>query len=111
MSKWIRKGDTVKVLAGNDRGQMGEVLKRLEERVLVKGVNIRKKHLRRSQQSQGARIVEMEVPIHISNVALCDKDGKIFKVKVRQEKKGGERELVFAKDKKEIVYRGVKKPA
>ena len=110
MSKWIRKGDQVKVIAGNDKGKMGEVLGREEDRVLIKGVNIRKKHLKRTERSQGARIVDMEVPIHISNVALCDKEGNVLKIGVRQEK-GGERELVYKSGSKETVYRSVKKPA
>jgi large subunit ribosomal protein L24 len=110
MSKWIRKGDQVKVITGNDKGKTGEVLGRDEDRVLVKGVNIRKKHLKRTQQSQGARIVEMEVPIHVSNVAICDSKGEVLKVKVRQEK-NGQRELVYKAGAKETVYRAVKKPA
>lgn len=72
----LRKGDRVLVLAGNDKGKIGEVLSRKEDRILVQGVNIRKKHLRPTGQSQGGRVVEMEVPIHISNVSLCDKEGK-----------------------------------
>lgn len=111
MSKWIRKGDRVKVIAGNDKGKTGEVLSRGEERVLVQGVNIRKKHMKRTEQSQGARIVEMEIPIHISNVALCDKEGNVLKVSVRQEKVGGPRELVYKAGTKNAVYRAVKKPA
>lgn len=110
MSKWIRRGDQVKVLAGNDKGKTGEVIAREEDRVLIKGVNIRKKHLKRTERSQGARIVEMEVPIHVSNVALCDKDGNVLKVSIRQEK-GGERELVAKAGSKETLYRAVKKPA
>lgn len=110
MSKWIRKGDHVKVVAGNDKGKTGEVLGRNEDRVLIKGVNIRKKHLRRTQQSQGARIVEMEVPIHVSNVILCDNKGSVLKVRVRQEKEG-QRELVYKAGAKDTVYRAVKKPA
>src|SRR3990167_8600194 len=94
MGKWIRKGDLVKVVAGNDKGKTGEVIGRIEDRVLVKDVNIRKKHLKRTQESQGARIVEMEVPIHVSNVALCDKEGNVLKVNVREEE-SGERELVY----------------
>ncbi len=81
MGKAIRKGDRVLVIAGNDRGQSGEVLGRSEDRVLVQGVNIRKKHMKRTQQTQGGRVVEMEAPIHISNVCLCDKDGKRLKSK------------------------------
>ncbi len=109
MSKWIRKGDRVVVIAGNDKGKIGEVLTRSEERVLVQGVNVRKKHLKPTQQTQGGRIVEMEVPLHISNVCLCDKEGKPFKVKVVQAKAG--RELVYRSGDKKSVYRSVKKPA
>lgn len=105
MSKWIRKGDRVIVVAGNDKGKVGEVLSRTEERVLIQGVNIRKKHLKRTQQAQ-QRIVEMEVPIHISNVSLCDKEGNPFKVGVRTE--GDTRVLV--QKSKGTVYRPVKKP-
>ena len=65
MSKKIRKGDRVIVTAGNDKGKTGEVLSRTEERVLVQGVNVRKKHMRRTQQTQGGRVVEIEIPIHI----------------------------------------------
>ena len=108
MSKRIRRGDRVVVLAGNDKGKSGEVLASGEERVVVQGVNIRKKHMRPTQQTQGGRIVEMEVPIHKSNVCLCDKEGKPLKVRIRFGKEGG-KELVFGKGEKETVYRSVKK--
>ena len=110
MSKWIRKGDQVVVIAGNNKGKTGQVLSRTEERVLVQGVNIRKKHLRKTQESQGGRIVEMEVPIHISNVNLCDKEGKAFRVRVRNSAENG-RELVYKAGGEEIVHRSVKKQA
>ena len=82
----IRKGDRVLVIAGNDRGKTGEVLSRGEDRILVKEVNVRKKHLKRTQETQGGRIVEMEVPIHISNVCLCDKDGNRLKKAAKEVK-------------------------
>jgi large subunit ribosomal protein L24 len=86
MGKSIRKGDRVLVIAGNDRGKAGEVLSRGEDRILVQGINVRKKHLKPTQQTQGkGRIIEMEVPVHISNVCLCDKDGK--RIKAKKEKK------------------------
>lgn len=81
MAKRIKKGDRVLVIAGNDRGKTGEVIGRSIERVLIQGVNIRKKHMKRTQETQGGRVIEMEVPIHISNVCLCDKDGKRIKGK------------------------------
>jgi large subunit ribosomal protein L24 len=108
MSKWIKKGDRVLVIAGNDRGKAGEVLSRSEERVLIQGVNVRKKHLKRTQESKGGRIVEMEVPIHISNVSLCDKEGKRLKLHVKHEK-SGQRDLVHKAGAKGTVHRTVKK--
>ncbi len=110
MSKWIRRGDQVVVIAGNDKGKTGEVLGRTAERVLVQGVNVRKKHLRPTQQTQGGRIIEMEVPIHISNVSLCTKAGTPFRAKVKVQPDGS-RDLVYHEAGKEVVYRSVKKPA
>ncbi len=108
MSKWIKKGDRVLVIAGNDRGKAGEVLSRGEDRVLVQGINVRKKHLKPTQQTQGGRIVEMEVPIHISNVSLCDKEGKRLKIRTEKQKTG-QRDLVYKKASKGSVHRTVKK--
>ena len=110
MSKKIRKGDRVVVIAGNDKGKTGEVLSRTEERILVQGVNVRKKHMRRTQQTQGGRVVEMEIPIHISNVALCTKEGQKIRLSTKS-MKNGERELVFQSGGREVVYRSMKKPA
>ena len=108
MSKWIRKGDRVVVVAGNDKGKAGEVLSRSEERVLVQGINVRKKHMKRTQEAQGPRIIEMEVPIHISNVALCDKEGTPLKLRVRSDDEG-KRSLIYKSGNQEVVYRSMKK--
>lgn len=108
MSKWIRKGDRVKVTAGNNKGKSGEVLSRNGERVIIQDVNMRKKHMRKTQESQGGRIIEMEMPVHISNVCLCDKEGNSLKVRVRTNKQGS-RELVYGAKSQESVYRSVKK--
>ena len=74
MSLRIRKGDKVKVLAGRDRGKTGKVLhvypKR--DRALVEGVNMVKKHARKSQQNPQGAILHQELPIHISNLSLLD---------------------------------------
>jgi large subunit ribosomal protein L24 len=69
----IRKGDRVVVLTGRDKGRMGEVLRVIptEDRLVVQGVNVVKRHQRPSQVSPGG-IVEQEAPIHISNVAHID---------------------------------------
>lgn len=70
----IKKNDLVEVVAGNDKGKRGRIIRVLtkDEKVLVQGLNLRYKHVRRTQQNpQGGR-VRREFPIHISNVALVD---------------------------------------
>jgi len=70
----IRKNDMVEVIAGNDRGKRGRVLRLLvhRDRLVVEGINLRWKHMRKSQQMpQGGR-VRREIPIHRSNVMLFD---------------------------------------
>ncbi len=69
----IKKGDTVVVLAGRDKGKTGEVLRVMpkDRRVLVQGVQIIKRHQRPTQTSTGG-INEFEAPLHASNVALVD---------------------------------------
>ena len=110
MSKWIRKGDRVLVTSGNDKGRAGEVLSRDADRIVVQGINLRKKHMKRTQEMQGGRIIEMEMPIHVSNVQLCNKDNQPLWLKVKVEK-NGERSLVTREGAKDVVYRSVKKPA
>ena len=108
MSKWIRKGDKVVVISGNDKGKTGEVIARSDDRVMVQGVNIRKKHAKRQQKSPGAEILEMEMPFHISNVSLCNSDGKAVKPKVRVSK-NGTKELYYLEGDKEVALRQVRK--
>jgi len=69
----IRKGDRVKVIAGRSRGKIGDVLRVLaaEQRVVVSGVNVIKRHTKPSRTEQGG-IIEREAAIHVSNVALLD---------------------------------------
>jgi len=77
----IRKGDTVQVIAGKDRGLVGRVIAVLPEqgRLIVEGVNRVKRHTRVGQSQRGAKtggIITQEAPIHASNVMLVDPDGK-----------------------------------
>ncbi len=87
----IKRGDTVKVIAGNDRGVEGRVLRAYprESRVVVEGVNIRKKHQKPVQAGRGqvqAGIIQFEAPIHVSNVMLvCPKCGEPTRVGSRRE--------------------------
>ena len=70
----IRKGDKVRVLAGRDRGKAGKVLHVYprKDRVLVEGINMVKKHARKSQQNPQGAILHREMPLHISNLCLLD---------------------------------------
>ncbi|MBR6308368.1 MAG: 50S ribosomal protein L24 [Lachnospiraceae bacterium] len=74
----IRKDDTVEVIAGKDKGKRGTVVRviRDKDRVIVSGVNIVKKAMRKKSQQDRGGIVEVEAPLHISNVAIvCKKCG------------------------------------
>ena len=70
----IKKDDNVVVIAGNSRGKSGKVLKVFpkKQRVIVEGVNIRKRHSKPSQANPQGGIIEKEAPIHISNVMVLD---------------------------------------
>jgi large subunit ribosomal protein L24 len=69
----IRKGDRVKVIAGRSKGKIGDVLRvnAADQRVVVSGVNVIKRHTKPSRSEQGG-IIEREAAIHVSNVALLD---------------------------------------
>ncbi len=71
MARHVREGDWVTVTAGNDRGKRGRILRVLseEDRVVVEGVNRRKRHVRPSQQNPRGGRLDQEMPIHISNVS------------------------------------------
>jgi large subunit ribosomal protein L24 len=99
----IKKGDKVVVLSGKDKGKRGEVLKALpkENRVVIQGVNVVKRHQRASQTSAGG-IVELEAPIHVSNVAHEDpKDGSPTRVGFKVLEDG--RKVRFAKRSGEVI--------
>lgn len=70
----IRKNDTVMVIAGNSRGKTGKVLKVFpkDNRVIIEGVNLRKRHTKPRQSAPQGGIIEKEAPIHVSNVMLLD---------------------------------------
>jgi large subunit ribosomal protein L24 len=108
MSKWIKKGDKVIVECGNEKGKTGSVLSRDGDKVLIQGINIRKKHVKRKTKVGSTGIVEMEMPIHISNVCVCDDEGKPISLKVREAKNGG-KELYYVDKGKEVLYRSVRK--
>ena len=100
MAARIKKGDTVVVIAGRNKGRSGEVIemRREDGRVLIRGVNMVKRHQRQTAAQEGG-IISKEAPVHLSNVALADpKDGKPTRVGFKFVGKGEDRKKVrFAK--------------
>jgi large subunit ribosomal protein L24 len=84
----VKKGDEVEVISGNFKGSSGKILEVIpsKQRVLIEGVRIIKKHLRKSQDNPQGKIAEREGPIHISNVRLIEKKAeKKTKTKPKKE--------------------------
>jgi large subunit ribosomal protein L24 len=89
----VKKGDTVQVISGPDRGAKGKVIAAYpkDQRVLVEGVNRIKKHTRVTTNQRGAQsggIVTQEAPIHVSNVMVVDSDGRPTRVGYRKDDDG-----------------------
>nr|WP_320677714.1 50S ribosomal protein L24 [Prochlorococcus sp. MIT 1300] len=75
----IRKGDTVQVITGKDKGKTGEVIRTipLQNRVIVQGINLRTKHVKPTQEGETGRIVTEEASLHASNVMLYSTSKKV----------------------------------
>ena len=87
----LRKGDTVQVITGKDKGKTGEVLRTLpnENRVIVQGINLRTRHVKPTQEGENGRIVTEEASLHASNVMLYSTEKKVAsRVEVVIEKDG-----------------------
>ena len=85
----VKKGDTVQVLSGNDKAKTGEVLEVIPktEKVIVKGVNVRKKNVKPRKQGEESGIIPVECPIHMSKVnVVCPKCGKATRIGFKVEK-------------------------
>ena len=93
----IKKGDQVIVLSGKDKGRTGEVVKSLPKdgKVVVSGINVAVRHRKPSQTNPQGGIDRREAPLHISKVAIADKDGK--PTRVRFETKDGKKVRVAVK--------------
>lgn len=85
----LKTGDKVVVVSGSNKGKEGRITKILDNKVIVEGVNIVKKHLKPKNNNGTGEIIEMEAPIHVSNVMLSDpKTKKPTKVKIEKDSKG-----------------------
>ena len=100
----IKVGDTVQVMSGEHSGQTGTVSKiiKSKDRVIVEGVNMVSKHVKPSSTNPQGGIVKKEASIHISNVALTDKNGQPSRVGYRPDGKEGQK-VRFSKKTNEII--------
>ena len=103
----VKKGDTVLVISGKDKGAKGKVLQAYptRNRILVEGVNRIKKHTAQSANERGASsggIVTQEASIHVSNVMVVDSDGKAARVGYRVDDETGKRVRISKRNGKDI---------
>ena len=103
MAAKIKKGDRVVVLTGKDKGKTGNVTRvwPKECRVLVEGVNIVQRHTRPTQLDPQGGIKNKEAPLHLSNVAIVDANGKPTRVGFRVD---GDKKVRFAKSTGEVIH-------
>ncbi|MDW4549789.1 50S ribosomal protein L24 [Defluviimonas sp. D31] len=101
MAAKLKKGDTVVVLAGKDKGKQGEIqsVDPKANKAVVEGINIAIRHQRQTQQSQGGRQPKA-MPVDLSNLSLMDKNGKATRVGFRME---GDKKVRFAKTTGDVI--------
>lgn len=99
----LKKNDTVKVISGKDKGKTGKILSTIPktEKVLVQGVNMVKKTVRKKNPQDKGGFVEVEAPIAVSNVAYVTKDGKTSRIGYKFDEKGNK--VRFAKKTGEVL--------
>ena len=101
----VKVGDNVRVITGSNKGKEGKVLKvlRKENKVVVDGINVVKKHLKPNRTNESGGILEIEAPIHISNIKVATKEAK------KEEKKEAKEAKKVEKAKKETKKTSKKK--
>ena len=102
MAAKIKKGDRVVLLTGRDKGRQGQVLQVMpkDERLVVEGLNMVKRHTKASQADPQGGIKNKEAPVHVSNVAIVDSKGEPTRVGFRME---GEKKVRYAKTTGETI--------
>ncbi|MEZ5315454.1 MAG: 50S ribosomal protein L24 [Chlamydiales bacterium] len=97
------KDDEVVVIAGNDKGKVGKIISINHQRVVIEGVNLRKKHMKPTKQNQKGQIIDIECSIDISNIKPSV-GGEVVKLRKRFNKQG-KKEIYYLRDQKEHLYR------
>ena len=99
----IKKGDTVKVLAGENKGETGKVIRIYPEKnkALVEGINVVKKHNKPTAENPQGGITEMEAPIHLSNLMYVDANGEASRIGRKEDDNG--KMVRYSKKTQEII--------
>lgn len=108
VSSKMRVGDQVMAIAGNDKGGVGTVMATLGEKILVRGLNVKKKHVKPNPQNPQGGTQRIEKPIHVSNLRVCNQQGIPVKLKVASTPEA-ERALVYIEEGVEKLHRVLKK--
>ena len=104
MKLHVKKGDTVQVISGNDKGKQGKVMRVdvKSNRAIVEGVRIMSKHTRPNAEHPQGGIIKQEAPIHISNLMVVDKSGKPTRIGRKKDEKTGKL-IRYSKKTGEII--------
>ncbi|MBQ6084444.1 MAG: 50S ribosomal protein L24 [Bacteroidales bacterium] len=104
MSKmFVKKGDSVVVIAGTQKGKKGTVLSVdvEKQRAIVEGVNLMSKHTRPNTENPKGGIIKKEASIHVSNIMVCDKDGKAGRIGRKKDEQG--KSIRYSKKSGEVI--------
>ena len=104
MSKmFVKKGDNVVVIAGTQKGKKGTVLSVdvEKQRAIVEGVNLMSKHTRPNTENPKGGIIKKEASIHVSNIMVCDKDGKAGRIGRKKDEQG--KSIRYSKKSGEVI--------
>ena len=104
---YLKKDDPVIVLSGNNRGMKGQVLRVIGDKIVVQGINVKKKHVKPTKENPKGSVLSVERPIHISNVAL-EVGGRPRRLRVRTTE-SGDKEACYKDGDTMVVYRTLKK--
>jgi len=108
MSKKMRTGDSVLVTTGNEKGRTGKIISRTGDYAVIQGLNLKKKHVKRTEENPKGGIIELEKPIHLSNLRIVVGDNQPVKLRSRFNDENI-KEYVYKSGGEDIVYRSSKK--
>lgn len=92
----VKKGDSVLIIAGKDKGRTGKIMKAFPKdmKILVEGINLKRKHVRPKKEGDKGQVVDMTAPINVSNVKIiCSKCGKAVRVAYTIDEKGNKKRI------------------